>query len=131
MDGPQFNTNTAWMVTLKLDILQNLGQTDNFSSTNITSRNFLQISVIFAVSSHCYTKGLHKEDRVHRNPKCCFYIPATLHPFFGDKSVFLIYLHTYYETITNPHITTYYNTIQQCWVHSLSTTPNINSVTVA
>jgi hypothetical protein len=30
-DGPQFATHTAWLVTLKLDILQNPGQTASHS----------------------------------------------------------------------------------------------------
>jgi len=30
-DGPQFTTHTAWSVTMKLDILQNPGQTDSRS----------------------------------------------------------------------------------------------------
>jgi hypothetical protein len=51
VDGPQFENHNAWLATLKLDILPNPGETDSFSSTNINGRNFLQMSVIFAVSS--------------------------------------------------------------------------------
>jgi hypothetical protein len=96
VDGPQFKIHTAQLVTLKLDILQNPGQTDSFSSSNITGRDFLQMSVIFAISSQGYTKGLHEEDKVQRHLRCCFHIPATVHPFFGDKSACLMMsLHTY------------------------------------
>jgi len=33
MDGPQFKTHNAWLVVLKTDILQKMGQTASLSHT--------------------------------------------------------------------------------------------------
>jgi hypothetical protein len=37
VDGPQFKIHNAWLVTLKIDILQKTGRTDSFPFTNATA----------------------------------------------------------------------------------------------
>jgi len=49
--------------------------------------NFLQTSVVFTVSTQCYTKGRYKEDELQTNPRCCLHCPTLLHPLLGGASV--------------------------------------------
>jgi hypothetical protein len=72
-----------------------------------SGRIFLQTSVIFTVSTHCYTKGPEKEGDLQANLTCCFHCPAMPHPLLGAESVSsMMPLYTCQQTETNPHITT-------------------------
>jgi hypothetical protein len=103
--APYQNSNDYWCLTY-----------DQRSGTN-----FLQTSVNFTISTQCYTKGHYKEGNLHTNLRCCFHHPAMPHPLFGGESVSsMVCLHTCEQTVTNVHITTYFNTHHQDWVCSLS-----------
>ena len=52
--------------------------------------NFLQTSVIFTVSTQCYTKGPYKEGELQTNLRCCFHCPAMLHALLGGESIGLL-----------------------------------------
>ena len=56
------------------------------------------MSVIFTLSTQCYTKGPYKKDELQTNPRCCFHCPTMLQPLicgqwiplFNDVSSLLL-----------------------------------------
>jgi hypothetical protein len=60
----------------------------------------LQTSVIFTISTQCYTKGPYKVGELQTNLRCCFQHPARPHPLLGGQSVSsMIYLHTLIQAL--------------------------------
>jgi len=57
--------------------------------------NFLQTSVIFTVSTHCYTKGHYKEGNRHIS-EVLLPLSSNTHPLLGGKSVSLMMPHLAY-----------------------------------
>ena len=47
--------------------------------------NFVLTSVIFTISTQCYTKGSHTEGEPQTNLRCCVHSPVILHPFLGAE----------------------------------------------
>jgi hypothetical protein len=78
----------------------------------------LQTSVIFTVSTQCYTKGPSKKGKLQTNPRCCFQCPTMLHPLLGGESISLFNDTSSLLLTDSTKIPALLH--HQDWVHSLS-----------
>jgi len=91
--------------------------TDILCMTRKHGSNSIQTSVIFTVSTQCYTKRPYKEGKLPTSPRCCFHCPTMLHPLLGGESLGLFNDASSLLLTDRKKIPAL---LHQDWVHSLS-----------